>query len=105
MARDLMDAYFVHNIIENQGIKAEVIGDNLLSARGELPFSEAYPTVWVSEVDRNKALEIVEHFESRKTNDENTIEDDQPNWQCPACENSIESQFTACWNCQTQKPT
>lgn len=94
VARDPVQAHFVRNLLENEGIQAEVQGEHLLGVRGEpLCF---YPSVWVFEdSDFERAKTRVAEFERRS-------ERGQPKgerWQCPKCGTKLEAQFSECWKC------
>jgi len=59
---------------------------------GEIPFLEAWPELWVAELDFDRAQELIEtavHGEGLA----------EPLWTCPSCGEEVEGQFTECWNC------
>ena len=100
-ARDEMEAHFVRDLLEQEGIEAAVQGEALLA--GAVPLmQEAMPTVWVKEEDVARAAPIVEEVRNRDKLD-NAMED-QPvaassSWKCPRCGEVVEGQFGACWKC------
>ncbi len=84
-------------------VEAKVLGDILGMARGELPLTtETLPSVWVKVKDAPAAAAIVEAFENRSDDLIDPERDDTP-WQCSHCNETIEGQFTACWNCQNPR--
>lgn len=102
-ARDALQAHFLRHMLEAQGIEAKVLGDILGMAKGELPFTtDTLPAVWVREDDAAAAAAIVEEFENRDDAPIDPEADETP-WQCPHCNETIEGQFTACWNCQNPR--
>ncbi len=68
------------------GINAEVRDAKLWGAIGLLPVIE--PTIWVKSHQEQQALQILS----------NTNASDE-HWDCPDCGESIEGQFSDCWNC------
>jgi hypothetical protein len=58
--RDEMDAHFVKNLLQQEGIEAVVTGDNLVNAIGTLPLSaKSLPGVYVNDADEERATLIV----------------------------------------------
>ena len=100
-ARDSLEAHFLRNLLEAQGIHSTVLGDALGAARGELPMTqETLPAVWVNSEDVERAQDLVEEYENRGAPaDEDDLE--RVGWTCPNCGEVIEGQFGMCWNCQT----
>lgn len=97
-ARDEMEAHFVRSLLESQGIVATVQGGTLSAARGELPLTpDTLPSVWVNDEDESRALAIVRAFVQQTPSS-------APPWTCPQCGESVESQFTQCWNCGHERP-
>ncbi len=96
-------AHIIRGILESHGIASEVRGEALFSVRGELPMvGDTFPTVWiVHDTDRLKAQEVVDDFDSRLSGQN---EDNQEAWICRNCGEQLESQFTACWQCETPRP-
>jgi hypothetical protein len=83
MARELLDSH---------GIKAAVTTDD---GGGNIPgqsFIQGH-MVFVSAEDFDRAQEIL--------NQSHSGEEDSPSWKCSKCGETIESQFTECWNCGT----
>lgn len=97
---DYYSAQLIKSYLEDNGIDANVSGELLIGAIGEIP-ANSYPSVWVideDDFDRAKAL-IAKYEESMaKPLQENT------NWLCPHCGEKMELQFTQCWNCGTVRP-
>ena len=105
--RDEMDAHFVKNLLEQEGIEAVVQGENLINAIGTLPLSEkSLPSVWVADANEERAALIVKDYEQvDRVNAESTVEDTpRPTWKCANCGEAVEEQFTECWNCGHAKP-
>ncbi|MCW8828501.1 MAG: DUF2007 domain-containing protein [Gammaproteobacteria bacterium] len=86
----------VRNLLEAEGITVRMKNEFLGGGAGELPPTEAWPELWVAEADYPAAKRVV---------DELGQEHSLPAWRCPACGESIEGQFSACWNCGASRPS
>lgn len=89
------DATLVAHWLERNGVKAHVRGD-LLGIRGEIPIAEAWPTVWVRQVDRDRASEAIRVFEGPTLI--------HPRWACRRCGEDNEPNFGSCWSCDADRP-
>jgi len=87
---DLAAVHHARNLLEAEGIRAEVRNERLASAMGELPPAECQAEVWVmDEGDAQRAEKLLR--EGRPVAG--------PAWNCPACGERLEPQFTQCWRC------
>ncbi len=87
---DLVAVHHARNLLESEGIRAEVRNERLASAMGELPPAECQAEVWVmDEGDAQRAERLLR--EGRPVTG--------PAWNCPACGEQLEPQFTQCWRC------
>lgn len=101
-AHDATEAHFVRELLESQGLVVTVRGEDLWGASGELPFVDAWPTIWVLDDTREaEARSVVEQYEAGKA----APVSGQTTWRCPQCSQELEPQFTTCWNCGTERPT
>ena len=106
--RDEMDAHFVKGLLEQEGIKAVVAGENLEATWSTLPVSAtSLPGVYVPDGEEERALMIVRDYQQvDAANAENAVEDaPRPTWKCANCGEAVEEQFTECWKCGHAKPT
>lgn len=91
------DTHLLKDILMDAGIKAVVLGDALDIANGLLPLSMGMlPAVWVGRIDVEVASPIVEEFAKSR---QKIPEISGVDWTCHTCEESIERQFSTCWNC------
>jgi hypothetical protein len=105
--RDEMDAHFLKGLLEQEGIKATVTGENLEAAFSTLPLSaKSTPGVWVADEDEARATLIVRDYQQvDRVNADRTVEDaPRPTWKCVNCGEAVEEQFTECWKCGHAKP-
>jgi hypothetical protein len=97
-ARHPAEAHLLRGMLESQGIRAEVRGDQLYGAFGELP---VLPTVWIhddalaQEADR-LIIDFLRGAAARLHGHER--------WICGRCGEVLEGQFTDCWQCGAPRP-
>ena len=86
---NLAAAHHAKNLLEAEGIRAEVRNQYLSSAMGELPPAECQAEVWVlQERDFHRAGEVLRQRPAPG-----------PAWRCAGCGELCEPQFTQCWRC------
>ncbi len=94
---DLPMVGHIKNILESYGIACTIQKQFGSAAAGEIPPIECWPELWLVDKDQREQAEIIvkEALEplSKKL----------PQWECPNCKELIEGQFTACWNCGTDR--
>lgn len=101
VAQHPAEAHLVAGLLASGGIEAEVRGEALFSARGEVPVTPAtLPSVWV--LDDARAGEALQIIEVQAAERAAGAVAGQP-WKCENCGETVEPQFTACWNCNTEK--
>ena len=84
-----------HNLLELQGIKAEVRNSNLSGASGELPPLQCEPELWLmNDADLERALQIL--AESGYGKDQPVV---GPDWTCGHCRDVNPDSFDVCWKC------
>ena len=83
--------HHARNVLEAEGISAEVRREMLSSAMGELPPDECQAELWVlRDEDAHRAEEILRRPPPSG-----------PDWRCESCGETSGPQFTQCWNCGT----
>jgi hypothetical protein len=94
----MTEAHLVRGLLESHGIDAVVRGDFLTGGWGELPVDVC--AVWITDDDRfADADRLLRDFM------QGTLARLHAGaWQCPQCREAIEGQFTACWQCGTERP-
>jgi hypothetical protein len=101
VAQHPTEAHFVRDLLEAEGIAAEVRGEALFGMRGEAPVTpDTLPSVWVSGESLEKALAIVAAYRDGDGRAEAVGEP----WRCPGCGEELEPQFTECWECGSARP-
>ena len=91
-AANLPEAHLLRGLLAQAGIEALVFNENAQGGVGQLPFTEAWPEVWLAE-DRDlaRARDIVQAFEGRSA-----IAADV---RCPSCAEDNPGSFQSCWSC------
>ena len=87
-----VSVYHARNLLENEGIPAQMRNAVLSSAMGELPPAECQAELWVQEKDADAANAILQRQPSG------------PDWACAACGEASGPQFTQCWRCGAERP-
>lgn len=91
-AESVIQVSHVRNLLAAEGIRTEIRNERLGGVVGEIPFLEAWPELWVAELDFDRAQELIE----TAVHGEGLVE---PAWTCVSCGEEVEGQFTECWNC------
>lgn len=94
LATDEPQAYFLKNLLEDSGIKANVVNDMLVIPAGET----VAPRIWVSQADEARAREILLGWEDSQDEPASTTE--EATWKCSGCGADVEADFEVCWNCE-----
>ncbi|HME60799.1 MAG TPA: DUF2007 domain-containing protein [Candidatus Binatia bacterium] len=91
-AKDPLMIGHLKNVLDTFGIRC-VARSDLISAAGELPPVECWPELWVLDDDKfGRARSIL-----RKTLA--PLQSVKKSWHCAGCGETIEGQFSECWNC------
>ena len=91
-AASLPEAHLLLHRLREDGIEARVFNENAHGGVGELPFTHAYPEVWIADpADELKVREIVQEFE-RGTEPVQNVD-------CAECGEHNPATFEICWNC------
>ena len=87
----LADAHLVVGLLGQEGIAARVFNENAQGGLGEIPFTHAWPEVWLDdERDKERALKVIRQME-RPGSDAQLA--------CAACKELNPENFQICWNC------
>lgn len=92
-AANLQDAHIVLGLLHSEGISARILNAAAQGGLGEIPFTQAYPEVWIADGhDATRARAIVARFEAAPT-------DSPAVRRCPACGEESPGSFALCWQC------
>ena len=81
--------HHARNLLEAEGIEAEVRREMLSSAMGELPPAECEAELWVLRAEDVARAEAVLRRPPVRG----------PDWKCSGCAETSGAQFTQCWKC------
>ena len=97
-AKHPTEAHLIRGMLEAEGIRALIKGDQLYGAYGELP---VLPTVWIFDdalamhADR-LVIDFLRGSAAHKYGHQR--------WTCAQCGENLEGQFTDCWKCGAARP-
>src|SRR5688572_11181490 len=91
-AANLQDAHILLGLLSAVGIEARILNANAHGGLGEIPFTHAYPEIWlVNARDATRARQVFDEFE-RPPAPAQTMA-------CPSCGEENPAGFEICWNC------
>lgn len=89
------------SLLQEEGIECTIRNQSGAGLAGEVPFTEVYPELWVTEdADVARALELL----AART-EALAAAVDLPDWRCPACGETVPGNFETCWNCGAEPTT
>jgi hypothetical protein len=98
-ARHATEAHLIRGYLESQGIDAVVRGEFLAGGIGELPAGLC--KVWVvDDSEFARADDLLQQFLRGEAARDYAHEQ----WRCEKCDETLEGQFTTCWNCGNVRP-
>lgn len=89
---DLLAAHHARNLLQNEGIGTLLKNEILSSGAGEIPPAECQIEVWV--LDDDDAVRAESLLRAGTARDRPAAA-----WQCGRCGESLDPQFTQCWQC------
>ena len=93
----LIEVHHLKNLLEAEGIRCRIRNELLSRLAGEIPFTECAPELWLlDERDFERARRVLADFARPVAA--------APTWNCSACGEMLEGQFSACWNCGALRP-
>lgn len=99
-ARDSLEAGFVCALLEQEGIHATTLGEQLTALRGAVPFGETTaPAVWVPQEVAESARQIV----ANALHEAKLARGRGDYWVCSGCGETVSAAMGTCWNCLTDR--
>ena len=93
-AGSLPEAHLMLHRLQDAGIEAHVFNQNAQSGVGEIPFTHAWPEIWLADpADLARARAIVQAVEHPPV--------PRADWICHTCAEANPGQFELCWSCGT----
>lgn len=91
-ATNLMEAHIMLDLLAHANIPARLFNEHAQGGLGDIPFTHAYPEVWVlRENDLARGREIVRAFEKAPVDRRIVF--------CRACSEENPYNFQLCWHC------
>ncbi len=95
-ASDLVEAHLLAQLLREAGIECHVFNENLQGGVGEIPFTHAYPEIWVvDEAEAARARALIQEYERPGQT--------APSWRCPFCGEDNPGTFLSCWQCGRER--
>lgn len=96
-AANLPEAHLLLHRLAHAGIEARVFNEHAQGGLGEIPFTHAYPEIWIMEpAQEARAREIVAEFERPSVA--------LPPARCSGCGEMNPAGFEICWQCGRPLP-
>ncbi len=91
-AADLIEAQLLKDMLKESAIATEIFNQNARGGTGEIPFTHAYPELWLlDENDENRARDLIREYENSPTPSGVTV--------CGKCQEENPRNFASCWQC------
>ena len=95
---NLFDAYIIRDLLTDRGINCFVSNEHISGALGELPYTESWPEVWITQnLHFDRARGLINEFEQNTTVDSVLF--------CKKCNEFGSSGFELCWKCGVELET
>jgi len=91
----IVEADLLKAIFKERGIDVEIKNKTLIGLTGEIPFTEAYPEIWVS---KNSDMELIQRTLNEYETSKKSKKIIAP-WICESCNEENEGNFEICWQC------
>ena len=95
-SQDVNLVHFAKSVLEANKIESVILREQLAGIVGGIAPLDAWPELWVMD---DAKLEEVRLLLDSVLNENETS---KSAWKCPGCGEMIESQFTQCWQCETE---
>lgn len=90
-AANLADAQLVVEMLQGAGIEAQIVGEALQGAVGEIAPQSAQPRVWVRGGDAERARTLIQQHSGPSA--------EALPWICKGCGETNAASFEICWDC------
>jgi len=96
---DLLQAQLIVDALNAAELPAQLVGDNLWQAAGELAAASIAIQILVHADHVNNAKQIVAEYDGALSKTKNA----KPDWNCRSCGEENAGSFDLCWKCQTDR--
>ncbi|TWT85108.1 hypothetical protein CA13_65900 [Planctomycetes bacterium CA13] len=98
-AADNAEAHLLCGIMQNEGIKARVVGDHLRDVLSHLAIGAVPPRILAPPDGYEAARKIVLAYETRH---KAPVDGSAAQWICARCGELNDPTFDVCWQCQSE---
>ncbi len=84
------EAHLTADWLRRNGVEVQIRGEALQGLFGLLPYRDAAPSLWVAEVDAERARALIEAAAQQ-------VAEARP-WAC-RCGEQVDGHFGSCWSC------
>lgn len=92
VAASLAEAHLLLALLADERITAHVFNEHAAGAMGEIPFTHAYPEVWLDNpADLPEARQVIGEYEQQRDLTGSRI--------CQSCGEQSPASFELCWQC------
>ncbi len=85
----------IKSLLEMNHIECFMKNEALTGGIGELPANECWPEIWIqNDSDETETINLIDSYINTSVQ--------KSDWQCQ-CGETIEGQFTQCWNCAKEQ--
>ncbi|MXS85227.1 hypothetical protein ABO04_04670 [Nitrosomonas sp. HPC101] len=92
IANNLLEAHIIQDLLESAYIPSRLFNEYAQGGVGEIPFTHAYPEVWVvRDLDYDRGRAIVSTYEQMPQVTDSIF--------CPKCGEENPGNFQLCWQC------
>lgn len=91
-AANLPEAYLIRDMLAEVGVRTHILNENAQGGVGEIPFTQAYPEIWIERKDDlERARRVIAKYESRSPSNDYV--------DCARCGEQNPENFETCWHC------
>ncbi len=90
-------ANVVKELLEKEGLACVIKNEQLFMGLGEIPFVELFPELWLVDEETYPRAKLLADAWLKESPSSATP------WTCPDCNEVLEGQFGACWQCGRAK--
>jgi hypothetical protein len=83
----------LRDALTGTGVRCFIKNELLAGAAGELPLTECWPELWITDDDQCEWANAIVMTTLNSANRR------WPTWQCAHCGQMLEGQFAQCWQC------
>ena len=88
---NVLEVGAMRSFLQSHGVSSVIRNEFSNSVMGEVPFTDAWPQLWVEEHQVEQAKSLIAKFD-----EPSELEGE---WECDSCHETSPSTFDLCWSC------